>query len=90
MPTSIGLAAHLAVAHLERRGLDPGPLLASSGLSQTAVAKRERIKVKSVIDFLERVSRAVKDDWLGLTLAADFSHACRRWRPPSSPSLLQD
>ena len=25
-----------------------------------------------MIDFLERVSRALKDDWLGLTLAADF------------------
>ena len=72
MPTSIGLAAHLAVAQLERRGIDPAPLLAQSGLSQAAVAKRERVKVKSVIDFLERVSRAVKDDWLGLTLAADF------------------
>ena len=72
MPTSIGLAAHLAVAHLERHGIDPAPLLALSGLSQAAVASRKRIKVKSVIDFLERVSRALKDDWLGLTLAADF------------------
>ena len=72
MPTSIGLAAHLAVAHLERHGIDPAPLLAPSGLSQAAVARRERIKVKSVIDFLERVSRAVEDDWLGVTLAADF------------------
>ena len=72
MPTSIGLAAHLAVAQLERRGIDPAPLLAQSGLSQAAVAKRERVKVKSVIDFLERVSRAVGDDWLGLTMAADF------------------
>ena len=25
-----------------------------------------------MIDFLERVSRAVEDDWLGLTLATDF------------------
>ncbi len=72
MPTSIGLAAHLAVAHLKRHGIDPAPLLASSSLSQVAVAKRERLKVKSVIDFLERVSRAVEDDWLGLTLATDF------------------
>ena len=72
MPTSIGLAAHLAIAHLERRGIDPAPLLASSSLSQTALASRKRIKVKSEIDFLERVSRALKDDWLGVTLAADF------------------
>ena len=33
---------------------------------------RKRIKVESVIDFLGRVSRAVEDDWLGLTLASDF------------------
>ena len=49
MPTSIGLAAQLAVAHLESRGIDPAPLLAKSGLSQGAIARRERIKVKSVI-----------------------------------------
>lgn len=72
MPTSIGLAAHLAVGQLERRGMDPAPLLARSGLSQAAVAKREHVKVKSVIDFLDRVSLAVKDEWLGLTMASDF------------------
>ena len=72
MPTSIGLAVHLAVAQLERRGIDPAPLLAQSGLSQAAVASHKRIKVRAAIDFLERVSRALKDDWIGLTLAADF------------------
>ena len=72
MPTSIGLAVHLAVAHLERRGINPGALLASSGLSMSALESRKRIKVKSVIDFLEHVSRALEDDWLGLTLASDF------------------
>ena len=46
VPTSIGLAAHLAVAHLERRGIDPAPLLALSGLSQAAVASHKRLKVK--------------------------------------------
>jgi AraC-like DNA-binding protein/transcriptional regulator with XRE-family HTH domain len=72
VPTSIGLAAHLAVAQLEHHGIDPGPLLARSGLSPVAVARRERVKVTSTIDFLERVSRALDDDWLGLTLAANF------------------
>ncbi len=72
MPTSIGLMAHLAVAHLERHGKDPAPLLALSGLSQAALASRQRIKVRAAIDFVERASRAVEDDWLGLTLAADF------------------
>ena len=72
MPTSIGLAACLALAQLERHGIDPVPILARSGLSQAALVSRSRIKVKSEIDFLERVSRAIKDEWLGLTLAADF------------------
>ena len=72
MPTSIGLAPHLAVAHLERRSIDPAPLLARSGLSMTALASGKRIKVRAAIDFLEHVSRALEDDWLGLTLAADF------------------
>ncbi len=72
MPTSTGLAVHLAVTHLKLRGIDPRPLLALSGISQATVARRERLKVRSVIDFLERASVAVDDDWLGLTLAADF------------------
>ena len=72
VPTSIGFAAYLAVVHLERRGIDPGPLLAQSGLSPTAVARHERVKVKSMIDFLKRVSRAVGDDWIGVTLASNF------------------
>ncbi|TDQ35108.1 AraC family transcriptional regulator [Phyllobacterium brassicacearum] len=72
MPTSIGLAVHLALGVLERRGIDPAPLLVQSGLPEAALASRKRIKVRAAIDFLERVSRVVQDDWLGLTLAADF------------------
>ena len=55
-----------------RNGIDPAPILALSGISGGALASGQRIKVKSVIDFLERVSHALKDDWLGLTLGADF------------------
>jgi AraC-like DNA-binding protein len=62
----------LARAQLERRGIDPAPLLALSGLSQVTLAGRKRIKVRAAIDFLDRVSRVVEDDWLGLTLAANF------------------
>ena len=73
MPTSIGLAAHLAVAHLERRGIDPAPLLASVWPVAGCRSRSGNVSRSSaVIDFLERVSRAVEDDWLGLTLAADF------------------
>ena len=37
-PTAAGLASRLAVAHLERRGINPGPLLMQAGLSATALA----------------------------------------------------
>jgi AraC-like DNA-binding protein len=72
VPTGIGLATRLAVALLERRGVDPAPLLAGSGLSAAAINGKKRINVLSPIDFLDQVARAAKDDWLGLTLAADF------------------
>ena len=38
MPTSMGLAVHLALGVLERRGIDPAPLIVQSGLSQAALA----------------------------------------------------
>ena len=70
-PTAIGLASRLAVAHLERRGVDPGLLLKQAGLS-SALAEHNRIPVRGQIEFLDLASRAVDDDWIGLTLAADF------------------
>lgn len=71
-PTAWGLAVRLAVAHLERAGIDANPLLSQSGLSHAAITEGKRIRVASQIKFLELVSRVVKDDWLGLTLASDF------------------
>ncbi|WP_288142177.1 AraC family transcriptional regulator [Mesorhizobium sp.] len=68
----MGLASRLAVAHLECRGINPGPLLKQAGLSATALTDHNRISVMGQIDFLGLVSRAVADDWIGLTLAADF------------------
>ncbi len=67
-----GLATRLAVAHLERRGINPRPLLKQAGLSIGALSERNRISVTSQIEFLGLASRAVADDWIGLTLAADF------------------
>ena len=71
-PTSAGLASRLAVARLERRGIDPGPLLRQAGLSATALSDRTRIPVIGQIKFLELVSDAIEDDWIGLTLAEEF------------------
>ena len=71
-PTATGLGSRLAVAYLQRRGINPGPLLKQAGLSATALARGNRIPVTSQIEFLRLVSNAVADDWIGLTLAADF------------------
>jgi hypothetical protein len=72
VPTAVGLAARLAVAHLERAGIDPVPLLSRSGLSKADLSNRARISVRAQIEFLGQSSRATKDNWIGLTLAQDF------------------
>jgi AraC-like DNA-binding protein len=71
-PTAAGLAARLALAQLERRKIDPVPLLARSGLSVSALIDRRRISADSQIRFLELVSEATGDDWIGLTLSEGF------------------
>lgn len=52
--------------------MDAGSLLARSSLSRADLAGNHRVKVKSVIGFLDRASRALGDEWLGPTLASDF------------------
>ena len=42
-PTASGLASQLAVAHLQRRGIDPAPLLIRAGLSPKAISGHSRI-----------------------------------------------
>jgi AraC-like DNA-binding protein len=71
-PTATGLASRLALSHLERRGVNPDALLKQAALSATALARGNRIPVADQIEFLRLVSDAVADDWIGLTLAADF------------------
>lgn len=71
-PTASGLAARLAVGELRRRGIDPGPLLARAHLSPVNLDLNGRIDVRSQIEFLEIASHALGDDFLGLTLAAQF------------------
>ena len=72
VPTAVGLSARLAVARLRQRGIDPVPLLMASDLSEEAVAGHKRISARAQADFRGLVSRAIKDDFLGLNLAADF------------------
>lgn len=72
VPTSTGLAARLAVAHLGRLGKNPAQLLSQSGLSEADLSSHKRISAMSQIEFLTEVSRTTKDKWIGLTLAEDF------------------
>ena len=72
VPTAAGVATRLAVAELNRRGTDPGPLLARVGLSAVTLDQGGRVDVRSQIEFLELASHAVGDDFLGLTLAEQF------------------
>lgn len=71
-PQASGLASRLAVLYLENKGIDAEPLLSRSGLSRPTIDEHKRIRVASQIKFLELVSQAAKDDWVGLTLANDF------------------
>ena len=52
--------------------MNPEPLLARAGLSVIALDHGGRIDVRSQIEFLDLASRALGDDLLGLTLAAQF------------------
>src|SRR5262245_35263282 len=77
VPTANGLVTRLAVADLQRRGIELDPLLSQAGLSFTALANGQRVTAMSRIDFLRLVSGALKDNWIGLTLAAGFD--LREW-----------
>ncbi|MBB3543633.1 MULTISPECIES: AraC family transcriptional regulator [unclassified Rhizobium] len=70
-PTAWGLATRLAVRHLERAGMEVAPLLLQSGLSSVAIAERQRIHVTAQMRFLELVGYALKNAWIGLTLAKE-------------------
>jgi hypothetical protein len=67
VPTAAGMATRLAVAEVKHRGIDPGPLLARAGLSTNALDHGGRVDVRSQIEFVELASRAVGDDFFGLT-----------------------
>jgi AraC-like DNA-binding protein len=72
IPTADGLITRLAIDHLKSREIDPIPLLQQARLSSSALGSRQRISAASQIALLELASSALKDDWIGLTLAANF------------------
>ena len=71
-PMAAGVAARLAVAELERRGIDPAPLLARCKLPPGPLADGKRVSVGAQIKFLDLAALAAADDWLGLDLAQQF------------------
>jgi AraC-like DNA-binding protein len=71
-PMAVGLAARLAMAELQRQNIDPAPLLTRCRLSMAGLANDNRISVISQMNFLDAVSKASGDDWIGLTLGEDF------------------
>src|SRR5262249_35449536 len=73
IPTAQGGLARLAIARLESAGVPVGPLLRRAGLTQEVMADSEvRLSVQSQIAFLNEAAAALKDDYLGFTLARDF------------------
>ncbi len=65
----MGVPARLALAHLERKHIDPDPLLRRCGLERASLDEQKRISLTSQIAFLNEVGGAVGNDWLGLDLA---------------------
>ncbi len=68
-PTALGLASRLALARLKQNNIDALPLLKRAKLTQAQLEGEKPIAVNSQIIFLGETSRALRDDWLGVTLA---------------------
>ncbi len=68
-PTAMGLASRLALSRIKQENIDPLPLLKRTNLTQAALHERKHISIASQINFLSEASRALNDEWLGLTLA---------------------
>src|SRR5262245_25079422 len=73
MPMAQGGLARLAIARLESAGLPVAPLLRRLGLTPALLAEpEERLSVQAQIAILHEVANALKDDWIGFTLAREF------------------
>lgn len=68
-PTAMGLASRLALSRIKQENIDPLPLLKRTKLTLAMLDERKRVGIASQIDFLGEASRALNDEWLGLTLA---------------------
>jgi AraC-like DNA-binding protein len=69
-PTATGGITRLAYARARDHRVNPDPLLVAAGMTKQQVIDRTaRLKVRSQIDFLDRVGKAIKDPFLGFHLA---------------------
>jgi AraC-like DNA-binding protein len=65
--------SRLAYHRLKRDGIDPAPLLSSSGLTSTDIGDpSSRIRIRSQIDFLALAAKELKDPLLGFHLCEDM------------------
>ena len=73
IPMAQGGLARLAISRLESAGLPVTPLLKRVGLTPQQIAEpEERLSVRNQITLLDEAASALKDDYLGFTLARDF------------------
>jgi AraC-like DNA-binding protein len=73
IPMAQGGLARLAISRLESAGLPVTPLLKRVGLTPEQIAEpEERLSVRNQITLLDEAASALKDDYLGFTLARDF------------------
>ena len=73
IPTAQGGLSRLAIARLKSAGVPVEPLLRRVGLTPEVIANpEERLSVRSQITLLDQAAVALKDDYLGFTLARDF------------------
>jgi hypothetical protein len=73
IPTAQGGLSRLAIARLKRAGVPAEPLLRRVGLTPEVIADpEERLSVRRQITLLDQAAAALRDDYLGFTLARDF------------------
>src|SRR5215831_6015386 len=73
IPMAQGGLTRLAIARLQRAGVQVEPLLRRAGLMPEVIADpAERLSVRSQVALLDEAAIALKDDCLGFTLARDF------------------
>src|SRR5262249_12608138 len=73
IPMAQGGLSRLAIARLNGAGIPAEPLLDRAGLTPELIADPQaQLSVRSQITLLDQAAIALKDDFLGFTLARDF------------------